>query len=202
MLSINFNITIYCNNNYEQEYTLSSVICSSRNSTPYDYSYQIKRIKSPFRLPFVEVKIRNHLFVSRIRKKKIRKKNLLDQEARNHQLTTHLKQIVTFIVHPHLVGWMLLGTLALACVENLRRRAPGQLDREGPLQEQQASGGPRAPWVRPVSQYRGHFSGPVANDSKQSAAVASRGLEKRKGRRFSPSLHGVFNYLFIRARVY
>lgn len=91
---------------------------------------------------------------------------------------THLKQIVTFIVHPHLVGWMLLGTLALAGVEDLRRRAPGQLDREGPLQEQQASGRPRAPRVRPVSQDRGHFSGPVANDSKQSAAVASRGLDK------------------------
>lgn len=89
--------------------------------------------------------------------------------------STHLKQIVTFIVHPHLVGWMLLGTLPLARVQNLRRRTPGQLNRQGPLKKQEASGGPRAPRARPVSQDRGHFSWPAANDPDDSA-VASRVL--------------------------
>lgn len=156
---------IYCNQ-YEQEYTISVI-------------YSRKKTISTVRL---SSKISPHLDYLFLRSR---------NSSKNGMITTHLKQIVTFIVHPHLVGWMLLGTLALACVENLRRRAPGQLDREGPLQEQQASGGPRAPWVRPVSQDRGHFSGPVANVSKRSAAVASRGLENKKERQiyFIPSLH-------------
>lgn len=66
-------------------------------------------------------------------------------------VSTHLKQIVTLIVHPHLVGWMFFRTLALTGIRDVRWRASGQLNRQGSLQQQEASGGPGPTWAGSIS---------------------------------------------------
>lgn len=92
------------------------------------------------------------------------------RDERYQNDATHLKQIVALVVHPHLVGWMFLWTLAGIC--DVWRCTPDQLNRQGPLQEQEASGRPGATGARSFSQDRGHCEGPPLNDADD-RAVAS-----------------------------